>query len=268
MNAPASADAVAREAERQRVLLAAIRAPASESATPEVCAERGARLAHGLDAYRGNAAAVAERALAAAFPTVRRAVGELAFAALARDHARGAPPVCGDLGEWGAAFPAWLEGREPLRPWPWLGDSARLDWAVHRCERAADPAVDAASWASLETTAPERLSLRFQPGTQLLRSRWPIATVHAAHRDPHPQDLAAVRAALDAGRGEAVLVVRAGWRATLHVVAGAPEEAFDEALLEGADLATALARAGECFDFTAWLASALRAAWLRGVVLA
>ena len=253
-----------REAERQRALLAAIRAPVPGPCAADV-AEQGARFVQGLEAYRTNAAAAADRALAAAFPTVRRAVGESAFAALARDHAREVPPARGDLGEWGASFPAWLDTREALRPWPWLGDSARLDWAVHRCERAADPTFDPASWTWLGSVAPERASLRFQAGTQLVRSPWPIATLHAAHRTPDP-DLARMRAAIDAPRSESVLVVRAGWRAALHVVADAATLAFDEAILEDLDLARALAAAGPGFDFTAWLATALRGSWLQGAV--
>jgi len=253
-----------REAERQRALLAAIRAPVPDAHAADA-AEHGARFVQGLEAYRANAAATADRALAAAFPTVRRAVGESTFAALARDHARELPPDRGDLGEWGASFPAWLDTRAALRPWPWLGDSARLDWAVHRCERAADPTFDPASWTWLASAAPERASLRFQAGTQLVRSRWPIATLHAAHRAPDP-DLEAMRAALAAQRSESVLVVRAGWRASLHVVADAATLAFDEAILENLDVARALAAAGPGFDFAAWLATALRASWLQGAV--
>jgi len=264
MSDPAMPHATAREADRQRALLAAIRTAAPDPSFVDA-AERGQRLAQGLEAYRANAAAAADRALAAAFPTVRHAVGEDTFAALARDHAHEAPPACGDLGEWGASFPAWLEGRAALRPWPWLGDSARLDWAVHRCERAADPAFDHASWTLLDSIEPERAMLRFQAGTQLVRSRWPIATLHAAHRAEEP-DLALVRAAVEAQRGESVLVVRAGWRAGLHVVDDAATLAFDEALLASLDLARALEIAGAGFDFTAWLAEALRASWLQGVV--
>jgi len=264
MTTPGMQPSAANEADRQRALLAAIRTPMTDRGIVEV-AERGPRFEHGLDAYRANAGAIADRALALAFPTVRRAVGERTFAALARDHAREAPPTRGDLGEWGGSFPAWLETREALRPWPWLGDSARLDWAVHACERAADPAFDSDSWSWLELVDPGRATLRFQAGTQLVRSRWPIGLLHAAHRAEQP-DVDAMRAALDARRGESVLVVRAGWRAGLHVLDDAAAVAFVEAVLEGLDLARALDAAGDGFDFGAWLASALRASWLQGVV--
>jgi hypothetical protein len=253
---------LAAEAARQAALVAAIRL----GGTPRRAAAldvSGARAAHGLDAYRANLAASAGRALGAAFGTVRRAVGEPAFAALARDHVRERPPSCGDLGEWGGSFPGWLDARPALKPWPWLADSARLDLAVHRAERAADAVVDAQSWSWLAGAAPEQARLRFAPGAALVASCFPVGTIHALHRVDGEPDLAALRAALEARVGESVLVVREGWRAAVHVL-DAPDAAFAAALLEGRDLATALGRAGERFDFTAWLATALRAGWLEG----
>ena len=42
--------------------------------------------------------------------------------------------------------------------------------------------------------------------------------------------------------------------------------AWTQDLLDSVDLAAALIRAGEGFDFAAWLATALRESWLRGVI--
>jgi hypothetical protein len=258
----ARADRFAVEAVRQAALVAAIRrhGMAPPAAALDVS---GDRAAHGLDAYRANLAATAERALGAVFATVRRAVGDVTFAALARDHVREEPPACGDLGEWGASFAEWLDAQPALRPWPWLGDSARLDLAVHRAERAADARVDADSWSWLASAAPARARLRFAPGTALVVSRFAVGTIHALHRVAGEPDVAALRAALEARAGESVLVVREGWRGAVHVL-DAPGAAFVAAQLEGRDLARALTRAGGGFDFTAWLATALRAGWLEG----
>ena len=46
----------------------------------------------------------------------------------------------------------------------------------------------------------------------------------------------------------------------------APTAAWTQDLLAGIDLDTALTRAGDGFDFAAWLGAALRGSWLRGVV--
>src|SRR5690349_10791447 len=99
MSASDAVDAVAREALRQRALVAAIRGASDDHGALDARS-----VEPGLAAYRGNLGATAERALAAAFPTVQRSVGEIAFAALAREHAREVPPTLGDLGEWGVSF--------------------------------------------------------------------------------------------------------------------------------------------------------------------
>ncbi|HEX7441416.1 MAG TPA: DNA-binding domain-containing protein [Caldimonas sp.] len=261
-------DAVAtasREALRQRALLAAV---AGEAVDPGLTgfAQTGARVAQGLAAYAVNAALVCERALAVAFPTVRTLVGAGDFAQLARGFWGAHPPERGDLGEWGEDFADWLDRRDALAEWPYLGDCARLDFALHRCERAADAAFDGASLTLLQSEMPSRLYLRLMPGTTLLRSAWPIATIHAAHREAEP-DFAPVRAALAARRGEHVLVVRAGWRGAVHSI-DAPTFEWTQSLLAGADLAGALDRAPAGFDFAGWLATALRASWLQGVACA
>ena len=222
-----------------------------------------ARIARGLDAYRGTIEAAAERALAATFSTVAAMVGGPDIGRLARAYRRDDPPCDGDLGNWGTGFAAWLGGQPALAEWPYLGDCAALDHAVHRCERAADAVFDPASLALLESTDPARLHLRLRPGSAVLVSPWPIVTIHAAHRAP-AADVEAVRAALAPRRAEQALVVRSGWRAAV-VAIDAPMAGFTGSLLDGIDLAGALDGAGANFDFTAWLADALRGGWLQGV---
>ena len=253
------------EALRQQALLAAFMAPPGREVAPPL-RESGERAARGIEAYRANAEAVAERALAAVFGTVEAMLGAEDFAHLAADFWRAHPPLRGDLGEWGEAFPAWLAGHPAMAPWPYLGDCARLDLALHRNERAADAVFDAASLALLDTTEPDRLHLALMPGTELLRSAWPVGTIHKAHHAAADESEAAfhtVRLALDPPRAEAVLVVRQGWRAVVHGL-DATTAVWIEHLLSGASLDAALAVAGDDFDFASWLATALRHGWLKG----
>jgi Putative DNA-binding domain len=257
------------EAQRQRLLLAAFKAPTEFKAPGLSIREPEARALRGLEAYRANAEALAERALCAVFATVQAMVGEDNFSHLAREFWLAHPPERGDMGEWGAEFPAWLGQHAAMAPWPYLGDCARLDLALHQNERAADAAFDAASLSLLESTDPAQLFLQLMPGTVLLRSAWPIATIHAAHQAEAAQSdaaFAAVRAAVDAQRGEPVLVVRKGWRAFAHVL-GSADALWSESLLAGATLSAALECAGEAFDFGAWLVTALREQWVKGVVV-
>ena len=261
---PGAADGVAREARRQQALLAAIDdAPCDADAL--ALAGDATRRAAGLAAYRGNAAMVAERALAAVFPTVAAMLGAATFGRLARTFRRAHPPSCGDLGEWGDGFAEALEGNVALGEWPYVADGARLDLALHRCERAADAAFDGVSLGLLESEDPARLRLRLMPGSAVLASAWPIATIHAAHQGGDP-DFGAARAAIAARSGESVLVARDGWRGVVHRI-DRPTFEWTRGLLDGASLAAALDAAPPGFDFGAWLADAVRLRWLKDVAV-
>ncbi len=241
------------EACRQRELLAALAAPQADAATSP-----------GLQAYRSNAHAAAERALGTACPTLRALLGGENFAQLTREFWHAHPPLRGDLGEWGAALPEWIAAHPGLAEWPYLADCARLDLALHHCERAADAVFDAASLRLLSTTEPAQLSLRLMPGVRVLASRWPLASIHAAHAGSDEQLFATARELVQRGQGEAVVVAREGWRGVVHRIE-APGLAFMQALRDGADLARALDEAGGDFDFASWLGDALRCHWLQEV---
>lgn len=260
------------EAERQRALLAALWAQTDAAALP-VLHESGARATLGLRAYRGNAGALAERALGALFVTVRAMLGEQNFKHLAREFWHAHPPECGDMGEWGDDFPGWLQAHAAFAEWPWLADCARLDLAIHDCERAADAELDAASLGLLQSVDPADLHMSLMPGTAALSSTWPIVTIYRAHQLAAGPDsdcrsasicFGEVRSALQARRGDHMVVARGGWRAGVHGV-DAATLTWTRGLLDGAPLSQALERAGAGFDFTTWLALALRERWIVGV---
>lgn len=248
------------EARRQAALMTGILSRDADASTLAT-REAGARALRGLQAYRVNAQASAERALGAAFPTVRQLIGEEGFDRFAQLHWCDEPPVRGDLAEWGAALPAWLSAQESLREWPYLGDCAKLDWALHRCERAADANFDTGSAARLGDTDPSRLAVVFMPGLAVIESRWPIATIHRAHHDA-AASFDEVREAIAREQPESVIVSRRGWKA-VHATVDDATAQWTCQLLEGSDLATALSQAGERFDFTAWLTLAITSNWLK-----
>lgn len=254
------------EAQRQRDLITALEG-SGPTAVDMRLHEAGARAARGLEAYRANAEAIADRALGAVFTTVRTMVGIDDFKHLAREFWRAHPPLRGDLGEWGDEFPGWLAEHVAMAAWPYLADCARLDLALHLNERAADAVLNAASLSLLETHDPERVCMRLMPGVSLLCSPWPIATIHHAHQasaDEAAQAFLAVREALAASNAESVLVARHGWRAVAHRL-DVHEAAWTQSLLGGASLGVALSQAGVGFDFAGWLGRALRGSWLKGV---
>ena len=262
MSATAST-AHAAEAERQRALVAAILAPRADAATVGL-AETGEHAERCLAVYRANAEALAERALGAAFGRVRTMLGDDDFTHLAAEFWRAHPPQRGDVGEWGGNFSDWLQAHPAMARWPYLADCARLDFALHRSERAADAVFDADSLALLADTDPQRLRLVPMPGTALVSSRWPIVTIHQAHRSGADADFALAHDAIERERAQHALVWRDGWRAAVTELNEA-EASWTASLLAGVDLASALDRAGPGFDFAAWLARALQQRWLKGV---
>lgn len=194
----------------------------------------------GLEAYRNNLRALSAQALAVPFTHLREALGEDEFAALAWTFWRRHPPECGDLGQWGGALEGFLLERAGAESG--LPDIARLDWALHRAERAEDAVLDADSLNLLGSTPPEALWLRLRPGVALL----------AQATGP-------------------VLVWRQGWRGQWRTL-GEAEAAFVRALLDDVNLAAALEAAAvkgsgveTDFDFGAWLQAALQNAWLQEV---
>ena len=113
----------------------------------------------GLQAYRGNAHALAERALAAAFPVTAQLLGEENFNALSRAFWHTHPPERGDMGWWGEALPEFMAGATQLQDEPYLADVGRVEWALHRAAFAADVPADHASLSLLLECDPGELRL-------------------------------------------------------------------------------------------------------------
>ncbi len=249
------------EARKQAALLQAILA--GDSRGLQALGLRGvlpvqaeAALAQGLQAYRGNAIALAERALASAFPQLARVLGAQ-FASLAWSFWRHHPPHCGDLGEWGAALPDFLLETADAG----LSGVAALEWALHQAERAPDAVLDAESLQALHAPA-QSLRLVFRPGLVLLTLPTDALPALIEHR-----------CWLNVPRicQQAVLVWRKDWRARATQLQAA-EAAFMRSALAGESLAAALdaAQAAQAadedgLDFTAFLQQALQEQWLMAV---
>lgn len=255
-------DAVRREALRQQLLLRTLMQDARATALGGWVRQDGLRRDRAVLAYRANASASAERALASAYPTVQAMLGEENFAQLARAAWRQQAPERGDLAQWGAHLPAMLEANAQWHEWPYLPDAARLDWAVHGAEQAADDGLDAGTLQCLGLHEPQALRLRLQPSVALVVSGHPIVTIWQAHHGG--ADFAAVREARARRRGEAALVHRIGWRAQV-IALDAATQRFMQALLAHETLAAALEAAGADFEFQAWLVRALQLGWLSHV---
>lgn len=259
-----------KEALRQQVLLRALWPGSGSTAWQGYVRGLAAGRDAGIAAYRGNAAAIAARALAGAYPTVAELIGAESFAALARDLWRTNPPERGDLGEWGGVLPAFIAASAQLAEEPYLADCAALDWAVHRASRAAD-AVQGPLLPieALADTDPARVALRLHPGAAIVESAAPIVAIWLAHQRPADDaerfaDVRAAFAAESGPRAETAFVWREGLRVRVTALDRA-DLAFTRALIEGGPLAAALDATDPSFAFDRWLPHALAARWLAGL---
>lgn len=157
-----------------------------------------------LEAYRARLTA----ALRDNFPVLHRALGDVAFDALASRYIEGHPSRFRSLRWFGSSLVEFLAGQPEFLPHPALVDVARMDWAI----RCAFDATDATPLAfdDLAARAPSEwpaTTFQFVPSMQILDLSWQVEPIWAAlHDDPvaktrepvfQPHILAIWRPALD-----------------------------------------------------------------------
>lgn len=188
-----------------------------------------------LAIYHCNARANWRAALAAAYPTVRRLVGDPFFHAACDRYALEYPSRGGDLAAFGGELARFLVGYAPATPLAYLPDVARLDWAVHESFHAADGSrLDLAALARVSPENYGRLRLRLHPAARLLRSAHPVVSIWEANRpdrDGTPDRMAGadrVLVARDGFEPRARLVAADDWDVLALLASGATlDEAWD-----------------------------------------
>lgn len=226
----------------------------------------------GLQVYQANAQVAASRNLQAVYPVLEQLVGEDAFSMLARDLWHTAPPTRGDVAQWGEGLAALIQSIPELAEEAYLPDVARVEWALHQAATAANGLADFATLALLTQHDPAALTLQLAPGTVLINSTYPVASIVAAHLYDSPSfDVLGQK--LRAAEPESALIWRRGLRPMTSLCTAA-EATFLEQLLAGKSLLAAL-EASETllsehavpFDFSAWLTHAAQSGLLLGARL-
>lgn len=186
-----------------------------------------------IDVYRRNALASFHAALAAAYPVVRRLVGEAFFAEAARRYARAFASTSGDLHGYGETFASFLGTDAAAKPLDYLADVARLEWAVHESFHEAEaPAFDFAALARVPAERHGGLRLRLAPHVRLVASPHPVLAIWEANqpeRDGAP----------DRFEGPDHVVVRREGFGVVPQAIDATAWNFLRSLGDGASLATA-----------------------------
>lgn len=249
----------------QWAFAAAVRDREHEPAAARCLVGDDALVARRLAIYRANMVASADKALAAAYPVVRQAVGEEFFRGLAREHLRRTPSTSGDLTEFGAGFDVFLAAFEHTQSLPWLPDLARLEWAAHRAYGAADaPDWDAGSLGSVAGERQAEIRFHWAPGLAVVPASCPIVRIWTIHQPGHDGEFS-----VDWTQAETALVARSGLAVTV-TRCDAGEAAFLAASLDGAALGdaagAALSRHPD-FDLGALLARAISTRLVCGFTL-
>ena len=218
-----------------------------------------------LAVYRGNVHANCAKALAGAYPIVRKIVGEEFFDAMAREYAREYPSQSGDLNRYGEQLARFLEGFIHTSDLPYLPDVGRMEWLAHRAHFAEDaPPFDASALAALPAERLAELKLRLSAACALFESPWPLGRIWTIHQYDYQGAFA-----IDLNAGpDRILVYRAGWKArVLSLAAG--DFAFVASAARGETLGGALeagVAADARFDPSTTLARWMNAEVVTGLV--
>jgi hypothetical protein len=267
-------NAVAKLAQEQQALLHALMGERDDGELwPHLQFVHAPLARRGLQAYRANGLALAERALGAAYPVLAQLIGDESFPSLARHFWRHCPPARGDVACWGDGLAAFVEAAPQLADEPYLGDVARIEWALHQATTAADAKPDPNAFALLSTADPAELTLTLGAGVFLLASAYPVPSIVNAHLLGEPA-LAKAAALLRAGAAEHALVWRQGFKPRVRSIATA-EHALLAALQAGRSLQAALdcalddahaatPESAAAFNFEHWLGQAVQQGLVTG----
>jgi hypothetical protein len=146
-----------------------------DTAIADLIADDGFAPSDRLHVHRNNVLASLTAVLADSFPIVCRLVDQRFFDYAADRFIRMQPPRRPCLSAYGAEFPAFLAAFPPCRHLAYLGDVARLEWAMQYATLAADTMpLRPGSLRAVAAEAAPGLTFRLQPSHSYLASPWPI----------------------------------------------------------------------------------------------
>lgn len=207
--------------------------------------------------YRNNVIAGLVETLKAAFPVVRRLVGEPFFSAMARVYASLEPPTSPIMLHYGAGFADFIGRFEPAASLPYLPDIARLEQAWVQAYHAAESApLDLMGFTKIAPVDVPRLCLLLHPSLRLVRSEFAIVTIWRMNLAD------GIPAAVEMnGNGQNALLLRPAAEVEVRVLQNGVG-AFIQALADGLPIIEAAKSAlneSRAFDLNAALAALLSA---------
>ena len=131
-----------------------------------------------FDIYKGSVLGTLIEALGDIYPRVKAALGEQFFDAMTRRYIKTHPSYSASLDDYGAGFPLFCKGFEPLKEYAYIADLARVDLAWHRAFHAPDvkplSAEDLESVLSSAEASERGRAVVLHPSASLLNSQFPL----------------------------------------------------------------------------------------------
>jgi len=142
-----------------------------------------------LRIYHNNIYTSLTEALSAVYPVIKKLVGDEFFHFMARAFIRQFPSVSGNLHDFGAQLPVFIEEFEPANSLVYLADVARLEWAYHYVFHAADcQPFNAEKLQQVNQESYFKLIFAANPACQLIFSAYPILKIWQSNQQSSSDD--------------------------------------------------------------------------------
>ena len=161
--------------------------------------------------YRNNVMTSLTQALASGFAVTRELVGARFFDAMAREYVMSEPPTSPVLVEYGNGFADFISQFPPAAGLPYLPDVARLERMRVQSHHAPDASLLSPQVLQEMMSDPEALAnlrVRLHPACHILRSRFAVFSIWAAHHQYDESDRGAALARVATDQAEDALVRR------------------------------------------------------------
>jgi hypothetical protein len=219
--------------------------------------------AKGINVYRRNLLANAQRALTISFPTVFELLDSDIGENLVYQFLRSSPPNKGDWAQWGDNFSHFLGTTEIGNSYPYISDCAALDWHIHCALNGRDQTLVQTSLQMLSESEPEDIFIEFNQNVKVFKTAYPITDIFSAHHheDERQREVAmnnAKKALSVKSSEQVVMVYRPEFQPKITTLT-VSEGKFMNTLLAGESLEQALVAVNEGneFSFEQWLVNAI-----------
>ena len=140
-----------------------------------------------VSVYRNNIESTLTEALENIYPVTCTMVGKEYFHHMARSYIHSYPPKSGDLRNYGARLPVFLQSIPELNDFAYLPDLAKIDWACHISFHASSTqALTVDCLSEYDANDYENIQFKVHPAVSAIRSDYPIFDIwdFATAKDP------------------------------------------------------------------------------------